>query len=218
MRLSRRSTDAKPFTISIWPAYTDLMTNFALVVFFIMMLSFVKNIIAAHELKQIVGIRSDVMAELKNELLQEIASGSISIDEKNQIIELKDSVLFDFDEDYIREEAKPILEKLANRLALEINKPLFRENVQMIAVEGHTDNKGEPKHNWGLSARRATNVVLYMTSVVPELQNKENSRMFGAVGLSQFRPKVSNDTLEGQQMNRRIEIRIYLKEEKLMAN
>lgn len=218
MRLPRRSTDFQSRRISIWPAFTDLMTNFALVVFFLLLLSFVKNIIVSHELKQIIGIRSSVMTELKNEFSQEIASGTINIDDKKQVIELKENVLFDFDKDIVREEAKPILQKLANRFAKEIQKPLFRENVQMIAVEGHTDNVGKTKRNWDLSATRATAVVDYMIGEEKELQQEDNSRMFGAVGFAQFRAKVPNDTEQGRQMNRRIEIKIYLKEEKLMNN
>lgn len=74
-------------------------------------------------------------------------------------------------------------------------------------VEGHTDNQQPTKSNWSsnlvLSATRATNVAEYMRESlgVPP----ENLRV---AGHGEFTPKGPNDTPEGREANRRVEILI----------
>gem|GEM_PF-5588063 len=60
--------------------------------------------------------------------------------------------------------------------------------------------------NWELSTSRATQVVRYLSDlgVPPEKMS--------AVGLAEYRPVASNDTPEGKQRNRRIEIILYPKD------
>jgi chemotaxis protein MotB len=80
-----------------------------------------------------------------------------------------------------------------------------------VRVEGHTDDR--PIHtarfrsNWDLSTSRATAVlgVLAEEGGVPAVQ-------LSAVGYAEFRPLVANDTKEGQQQNRRVDIVIKVPE------
>ncbi|UCF55995.1 MAG: OmpA family protein [Deltaproteobacteria bacterium] len=76
-----------------------------------------------------------------------------------------------------------------------------------IHVEGHTDNqplseaaRGVYIDNLGLSVKRATAVarVFRMMGVDP--------RNLSAAGFSMYRPVASNDTPDGRQQNRRVEI------------
>jgi chemotaxis protein MotB len=74
-----------------------------------------------------------------------------------------------------------------------------------IRVEGHTDNipihNRKFKSNWELSTTRATEVV----SVLIEKYGFDPSQV-SAAGYSQYRPIASNDTLEGRQANRRVDV------------
>jgi len=74
-------------------------------------------------------------------------------------------------------------------------------------VCGHTDNvpmtNKKYETNWELSTARATNVVRYLV----EVENLEPAR-FTAAGYGEYRPVGDNDTPEGRQKNRRIEIKI----------
>jgi chemotaxis protein MotB len=73
-----------------------------------------------------------------------------------------------------------------------------------IQVEGHTD--GLPIHttkfpsNWELSTMRAVNILRYLQ------QNGVSPGMLAAIGFAEYRPAAGNDTPEGRQKNRRIEI------------
>ena len=74
-----------------------------------------------------------------------------------------------------------------------------------IRVEGHTDNapihRAQFKSNWELSTARATEVV----SLLVERYGLD-PRSVSAAGYSEYRPVASNDTAEGRQTNRRVDL------------
>jgi chemotaxis protein MotB len=78
-------------------------------------------------------------------------------------------------------------------------------NQLSIQVEGHTDNlpieTAKFPSNWELSTMRAVNILRYLqkSSGIPP-------KRLVAVGFAEYRPSASNDTPEGRQQNRRIEI------------
>ena len=74
-------------------------------------------------------------------------------------------------------------------------------------IEGHTDNTPVPfgsefTSNWELSAQRSINVLHYLA----DYGVREND--VSGAGYSDTRPKLSNDTAEGHQQNRRVELNI----------
>lgn len=78
------------------------------------------------------------------------------------------------------------------------------EDHLSIQVEGHTDNL--PIHtakfpsNWELSTMRAVNILRYL-----QLNGLPPGRL-AAIGFAEYRPVADNDSPEGRQKNRRIEI------------
>lgn len=71
-----------------------------------------------------------------------------------------------------------------------------------VEISGHTDNKGNPEKNQTLSEDRANAVKKYL------INQGCLSGWFTAVGYGQDRPKDTNDTAEGRQHNRRVEIKL----------
>ncbi len=107
-------------------------------------------------------------------------------------------VLFDVDRADLRPEAQAELTKLANIL----NK---YEDTNVM-VEGHTDATGTEEHNMQLSLRRSESVATFLA-----VQNVERGRL-SAVGYGEIQPIASNDTAEGRQQNRRVEVAIWANE------
>ncbi|MBT8077540.1 MAG: OmpA family protein [Gammaproteobacteria bacterium] len=70
----------------------------------------------------------------------------------------------------------------------------------VVEVAGHTDSRGTEQYNQALSDRRALSVVSYLKA-----QNVRDQR-FLIVGMGETMPVASNDTPEGRQANRRVEI------------
>jgi outer membrane protein OmpA-like peptidoglycan-associated protein len=74
-----------------------------------------------------------------------------------------------------------------------------------IKIGGYTDNTGNPKANLKLSQERANSVMaaLIKNGVAPERMKAE--------GYGQQHPVASNDTPEGRQKNRRVDVRVAKK-------
>jgi outer membrane protein OmpA-like peptidoglycan-associated protein len=76
-----------------------------------------------------------------------------------------------------------------------------------VLITGHTDSDGTEKYNQTLSEKRAKSVLDYAL-----VQGVSSSRL-SIVGLGETEPIASNETDEGKQLNRRVEIAIYASEE-----
>lgn len=134
--------------------------------------------------------------EQKRALEKEVPRGiDVDTDRRGLVLRLGD-VLFDFDSAGLREASRAALDRIAGILA---NKYPDRE----IIVEGHTDGTGGADYNRRLSRDRAEAVARYLA---PRTRtDKLSFRGYGA-----DRPIAGNDTKEGRQKNRRVEIIIKL--------
>jgi outer membrane protein OmpA-like peptidoglycan-associated protein len=73
-------------------------------------------------------------------------------------------------------------------------------NKTILEVAGHTDNTGSDQYNQALSERRAQSVAQYLES------HGVNAQRVMTVGAGETHPIASNDTAEGRQANRRVEL------------
>src|SRR5712691_1192971 len=127
--------------------------------------------------------------------LQQIPGVEVTRPAENEIaVQLTNDILFDFNSAALRSESRSTLLDLANNFQ--------RYPDETVSVEGHTDNIGSPAYNQTLSERRADSVRDYLAG-----QGVSSSRVT-AIGYGETRPKATNDTPEGRQLNRRVEIHI----------
>lgn len=102
-------------------------------------------------------------------------------------------ILFDTGSDRLRPESTPTLEEIASMLQ---SHPELR-----VRVEGHTDAVGDDAANLQLSDRRAAAVKDYLVGT----KGIDTARL-ETQGLGETVPVGSNDTPEGRQQNRRVEL------------
>ena len=107
------------------------------------------------------------------------------------IVNMSD-VLFDFNQASLKPGAR---EKLAKMSGILLAYPTLR-----LSVEGHTDSIGTDEYNMTLSQRRADAVRDYLST------NGIDAANIQAVGMGKADPVASNDTAEGRQQNRRVEM------------
>lgn len=123
-------------------------------------------------------------------------SVSLILDERGLLVRLLDATLFDSGKAEIKNEAKYIIEMISD---------VIMESGKNIRIEGHTDNvpinTEKFPSNWELSTTRAVNVLKYLI----EVRNIEPWRL-SAVGYGEYHPIDTNDTAEGRQNNRRVDI------------
>ncbi|HTN93716.1 MAG TPA: OmpA family protein [Gallionella sp.] len=138
---------------------------------------------------------------LVKDLSKEVEKGQLQVKQYQNMltVDLAEQIFFDSGRASLKAGGKDVLKKVADALKGYENK--------IIRVVGYTDNVPVAKSlqatyptNWELSVARATNVVRFLqdSGVPPE-------RMVAA-GRGEYDPVASNDTPEGRQKNRRIEI------------
>jgi outer membrane protein OmpA-like peptidoglycan-associated protein len=104
------------------------------------------------------------------------------------------NIFFDFAKTILRDESFPELNRMAD---------LLKSNPTMeIEIAGHTDNVGTDESNLALSRNRAIAVSDYLAS-----KGINRSRM-KVQGYGMSKPLATNDTEEGRQQNRRVEVKI----------
>lgn len=116
--------------------------------------------------------------------------------EKDTLVFEIPHVAFEFDRIKINDEFKSKLDSFALQIQY-----LNPEKIQYI---GHTDSMGSLDYNQQLSERRAQAVQLYMNQF-DYFQNLN----FEIIGKGEILPKADNKTIEGRQLNRRVEIVIF---------
>ncbi|WP_338973190.1 OmpA family protein [Fusobacterium vincentii] len=114
-----------------------------------------------------------------------------SIEANSLLITLDSGILFDVDKYDLRPEAEEVLKNLAIVLK--------EADIKTFEIDGHTDSDASDEHNQVLSEKRANAVKNFLTSqgITAEITIK---------GYGESRPIASNDTPEGKQKNRRVEI------------
>lgn len=126
-----------------------------------------------------------------------------SLTDEGLLISISDHVLFDSGSARVRPADVKMAREISN--LLEINPP------KSIIISGHTDNvpinNEEFASNWELSVMRAVNFLKIL------LENHQlDPGWFAVKGYGEYQPVADNDTPEGRQRNRRVEILIVPKE------
>ncbi len=121
----------------------------------------------------------------------------VTLTERGVHVVLTDSIMFRSGQADLLPTSRELLGEVANKLEGE---------VHSVMVEGHTDNQPIRSirfpSNWELSTARAASVVRYLLTLESALPGER----YMPVGYGEFRPKESNDTGDGRNRNRRVEI------------
>lgn len=103
-------------------------------------------------------------------------------------------VTFEFDSTRITPNARVILDEVADTL--------LAAPGLVIEIGGHTDSRGSDSYNQTLSRERADSVIAYLRDRGVAADQLE------AEGYGETQPIASNDTEDGRELNRRVELRI----------
>jgi chemotaxis protein MotB len=148
------------------------------------------------EVEQLRGTYEGLVSDLESE----VAAGQIQIQQLREGLRLNltQDVLFASGSAELGDAGRSVLRKVAQRL---------KQVSHRVEVDGHTDTvpirgalASRYASNWELAGARASRVVRYLAE-----RGVDASRL-RAVSHGEFEPIAPNDTPEGRQKNRRIEI------------
>ncbi len=132
------------------------------------------------------------------ELAKDIPGATVQRVGEGIAVTFPSGLLFPFDSDQLKTEARNNLTSLASSL-----KKYPKTNTMIV---GHTDSQGADSYNQGLSERRATSASNYLATLgVP-------SERLAKRGRGETESIASNDTEDGRSLNRRVEVAIYADE------
>jgi outer membrane protein OmpA-like peptidoglycan-associated protein len=140
----------------------------------------------------VIGARMDKQAR---ELEQNIPGARVERVGEGIAVVFDSGLLYDFDSDVVRPQARDNLRELA--------RSLDKYPGSNVMIAGHTDDVGADSYNMELSRRRASAASAYLAS-----QGVAASRI-STRGLGESEPLVANDTDAGRQANRRVEVAIF---------
>ncbi len=145
------------------------------------------------------GIIGNYMDDQAEEMERDLEGAKIERVGEGIKITFDSGLLFDVDSADLRPEAKENLSDLAVILA--------KYEDTDVLLEGHTDSDGTEDYNMRLSERRARAVQTYLVS-----QSVRAARTT-VMWYGETQPIEDNETTEGKQQNRRVEVAVMANEQ-----
>ena len=140
----------------------------------------------------VIGRHMDQKAE---EIEEELEGVTVQRVEEGIAVSFDSGILFAFDSANLRRASQENLDKLTEIIN--------RDDDTILLIVGHTDSVGDADYNIGLSERRAQSAADYMIS-----KGLAESRV-QTDGRGETEPIADNETEEGRQENRRVEVAIF---------
>ena len=130
--------------------------------------------------------------------LKEVKGAKVDRQGDKLVVKFNSAILFDTGKAVLKPNSKTDLAEFA--------KVLKEYKDTDLIVEGHTDNTGKKATNQKLSVARAESVVSFLES-----EGVARSRLTGR-GYADEMPVASNDSPDGRQQNRRVQVQIAANE------
>lgn len=140
----------------------------------------------------VIGHQMDKQAQ---ELAYDLPGATVQRVGEGIAVTFPEGLLFPFDSDQLMPAARVNLQSLARSLQK------YPSTVVMIV--GHTDGRGTSEYNMDLSQRRAWSAAQFIAA-----QGVTRTRLT-TVGRGEAEPIATNETDDGRQQNRRVEVAIY---------
>lgn len=154
----------------------------------------------AQEREDLLRLKENIDQYIKDNKLGGELETSLSSD--GLLLTIMDNALFDSGSAEVKADALPIAEAIAELLV--------ESAPRKIVVAGHTDNvpisNANFRSNWELSSHRALNFMKILLD-----RADLDPRNLSATGYGEYHPVASNDTPEGRERNRRVEVLIMPK-------
>lgn len=165
--------------------------------------------------KQYDKIKTQLYIDLEREFKDDLKVWNAVIDSTNLSIRFQEpSTLFAYDQATLQTKFQDILKDFFPRYLKLISSKQYKDNIEEIRIEGHTDSQGSYEYNMKLSQDRTRSVLSFCLRMVPPSENEWTIALITANGLSSSHVIYNLDGTENRELSRRVEFRIRTNAEK----
>ena len=218
-RTEYESKDENAFALSTG----DLMASLLFIFILLLMGALLQVQEKAEQDEEIVKrydqIKTQLYIDLQQEFKDDLAVWRATLDSTLCIRFQEPSMLFDEGQSLLKPKFKNILDDFFPRFLEIVSNEKYRESIEEIRIEGHTDSDGGYLYNIQLSQDRAREVLNHCLNIVSG--NDTYSEMIEwakfkitANGLSFSHPILNADSTENKGLSRRVEFKIRTNAEK----
>ena len=169
------------------------------------------------ELKNIVGIRTDIIGELQTKF----NNSGMKVDPQTGSITFSSDVLFEYGKANLTKSSKQELQKIIPVYLSVLLQDAYKDYIAEIIIEGHTDTSGTYQTNVELSSERAMSVADFCLDEKNGLNETQIARLQNLLTVNgrSFSAPIykSNSTDIDMDASRRVEIKFRLKEDEMIT-
>lgn len=163
-------------------------------------------------------VKTQLYIDLEEEFKEDLKVWRAEIDSTTLCVRFQEpSMLFDNNMSTLKDNFKAILSDFFPRYIDVLTKPEYRDNIEEIRIEGHTDSNGEYFHNMQLSQDRTRAVLQYCMGLLDSSNIEWSRTLITANGLSSSHP-ILRDGIEDKSLSRRVEFRVRTNAEKQLED
>lgn len=162
-------------------------------------------------------IKTQLYIDLQEEFKEDLTVWRASIDSTLCVRFQEPSMLFDEGDDNLKQNFKNILDDFFPRYIEVLMRPQYKENIEEIRIEGHTNSNGGYFSNMELSQNRTRAVLQYCLNMMSADDMEWAKALITANGLSSSH-LIMKDGEEDKELSRRVEFRVRTNAEKQLED
>lgn len=163
-------------------------------------------------------VKTQLYIDLEDEFKDDLKVWRAEIDSTTLCVRFQEpSMLFDNNMSTLKDNFKVILGDFFPRYISVLTKAGYRDNIEEIRIEGHTDSNGDYFHNMQLSQDRTRAVLQYCMGLLDSSNTEWCRTLITANGLSSSHP-ILRDGVEDKDLSRRVEFRVRTNAEKQLED
>ena len=163
-------------------------------------------------------IKTQLYIDLQEEFKKDLTVWRATIDSTLCIRFQEPSMLFDEGLDVLKPNFKSILDDFFPRYIAVLSRPQYKDNIEEIRIEGHTNSNGGYYSNVKLSQDRTRAVLQYCFSLMKEDDVNWLRGLVTANGLSSSHLIYTKSGSEDKDLSRRVEFRVRTNAEKQLED
>ena len=215
-RTEYESKDENAFALSTG----DLMASLLFIFILLLMGALLQVQEKAEQDEEIVKrydqIKTQLYIDLQQEFKDDLAVWRATIDSTLCIRFQEPSMLFDEGQSLLKPKFKNILDDFFPRYIAVLSRDEYRDNIEEIRIEGHTNSNGGYYSNMELSQDRTRAVLQYCFSLMSD--DLEEWLKVTANGLSSSHLILKMNGEEDKDLSRRVEFRVRTNAEKQLED